>query len=404
MKKIFLLLFLFSFSFSFSQDIEKADKEFLKKYNKSSESTYFNIYLSSKDCYRCLVGINNLLSFVVANKSDLEINIVTDNIILAKKETSSYPLKINYSVDKLAFNDSPKSFYYLKKDGVIVDKYDELVVEFQKKPHASIAESELRKFTNIGIRDSLFSDGELFAPGILNGKFIIYDKTLSRGGIITSGSHSLVPYDVPLTSKKMYEIPKFQFENEELMSYESFLEHNKNDRLPGIKISVISIHENVVYTQFVISQLFKNLKKANDYSIYSYGYIAVKEMKKGEDVSTIFDIDSYDSYFYMDDLKFEGKPYRFGVSIYYPIIERKDKNNFVVHIYSGSTYVGEADVEFKNNFKEVGIKNINFKDKAIYAYLTLKSGEDDYYVFKESIDESNGIGKIVLRKVKKKNG
>lgn len=380
---------------SFSQNKHEIDTEFVKKNKKTANTTYFNLYLSSKNCYKCISEVHSIFSFIEENKLNLEINIVTDNIVLAKKETEGYPFKINYFVDKKIFNTYPQSFYYYKNNDVIIDSFNDILSEFRKENN----DSELVKFKAIKIQDSRFSEGDLFIAGMVIDKMIVYDKVLDLGGVITSETHTLSYYDIPYSSEKIYNLPTFKIENNELVSYNDFIKNNKKKPLRSIKVSVISIYKDRVYTQFEVSQVYKDLEIDNKFNTYSFAYIAIKQIKEDDDISSIFNLDTYDSYLYTSDLNFEGKNYRLGISNYFPVIERKNNHQFISHLYAASAYVGEATLEFQNDFKSIKIIDIMPKDSVEYRISPyIKIGEDRYFINKKLDNDLNTQGVITFEK------
>ncbi|GEM_PF-3701313 len=398
-KRTLTFLFFLCSILSFSQNKKEIDDNFLKENNKQLNSDYLNIYFSSKDCYRCSGEIHLMLSEIAKENLNIEVNILTDQVLFARKETSSYPFKINYFVNKDVFKEKPVSFFYLKSKDSIIDDYQKIMAKLKsygKKIPILSAHESLKSFQVV---DSSFSPENLFSSGIYQNNIIFYDNVMNLGGIINYDSNNLKHYNLTQSSKKIYDLPLvFQFENRELLPHDDFLKMSQESKSTEIKLNVVTVFENMAYSQFTISKLFRNLEKEDSFDLISFGYIALKEIKDDEKLSNIFDLETYDSYINTDQIIFEKKPYRLGLAIYHPFVQIINKHQFITNIYRDTDYIGEATFDLSKDLQKLSISKIDLKVEVKYIYPNIIIDDDLYYLNKEMLDELTGEGIITLKK------
>lgn len=412
-KNISIILILFISHFIIAQNSEqKADAMFLKEYPKQVDKNYFNIFLSSNDCYRCLGGIHQTLSEIEQKTPLLQINVITDQIPFARKEIKDYKLKINFLAKKEIFEKDPKSFYYLKNNGQIFTDTQEIISQLSNFTNDSntilnnITAFENTIINSLSIEDSLFTSSHLFHSGIFDDNLIVYDNSIDLGGIINA-KNKIQYYDITTSSAKIYNLPyildlnEFQVQPIEYQDYQNLAKESIIFKNPEIKVNSISVHKDLAYTHFAVSRLFQNTTKENAFNLFTFNYVAVKKINK-DNISTIFDLETYDSYFDVDNLDYDGKTYRFGIAIYYPFSKIIDKFHFVSKIDHEADFIGEATLELSEDLKKLSILSINTKANKDFIFPSLQIGNTLYYVSKDMTDESSGKGIISLKKSKAK--
>jgi len=397
LKKI-MIFFVFIVSYSSNaQNIQEVDLQFLSN-NKEQKSVseYLNVFVSAKDCYRCFTELHQILTQIEKNYPKLQVNFITDQVVFAKKETKDYQLNKNYFVNKELFKEQPKSFYYLKQNNEIVEGHDKIILRLNKKN--SINNNFI---TNIKIKDSLFTSDNIFHAGIFNNDLIVYDQSVDLGGIVNTTENKIAYYNTTTSSKKLYNLP-FTLESKqfEFINYEDFSKLKYDLGIPEIKVAAINIYEDLIYTNFIVSRLFKDLNKEGDVGVFSFNYIAVKKIKDNSKLSELFDLDTYDSYFSVDNLDFNSKMYRFGTAIYFPFSKMPDKYHFVSKINQEANFAGEATLELSPDLKSMSIVSINTEVSKNYIYPSLQIEDKFYYIAKEMTDESLGKGVIVIKESK----
>ena len=326
--------------FSNAQNMKEIDSQFLS-HNKEQNvvNEYLNVFVSSKDCYRCFAELHQILMQIEKVKPNLQVNFITDQVVFAKKETKDYLLKKRYFVNKEIFNEQPKSFYYLKQNNEIIEGRDKIISSL--KNDATLNSDFI---TNLKVKDSLFTSTDIYHAGLFNNDLlVVYDKSVDLGGIINVIENKIDYYNITTVSKKLYNLPfTLELKDFELINYESFSKLKKDFRIPEIKTTIIYINEDIVYTNFVVSRLFKDLKTEGDVGLFSFNYIAVKQIKDKNKLAELFDIETYDSFFSVDHLDFNAQTYRLGKSIYFPFSNIIDKHHFVTKVFYKTDFAGEA--------------------------------------------------------------
>lgn len=390
-KTVFLLFGVVVFSSHvFSQNLEEIDNHF-KQSNKIKENdSYINIYLNSNDCFRCFGQIYQILTTIEEENKEIQINIITNEIVFAKKNTKDYTFDINFYLDKDIVQKYP-SFYYYKLNKQIISDNNQIINEIKKN-------TPKNKITLIQLIDESFTSDNLVHAGIYDNFIIVYDNTVDLGGIIENSK--IEYYDITTSSKKLYnQLPlpyKNYKENFKPLSYEDFQNIKKNfPGVPDIKVTSISIFEDIAYAGFMVSRVFQSTQDSTAFELPSFTYLAIKKLKNNN-LKDIFDLNSYDNYFCMDILPFNSIDYRIGVSINYPFTIINE-HNFMAKIFNELDYAGEATFEFNEDYTTLNITSINPEAPRIYEYENIEIDGKKYYVDKEMTDESTGEGIISLK-------
>src|SRR5690606_20125464 len=394
---ILLSFFLFS-NYTFSQDLEKIDNDFVNNNKIESNVSYINIYLNSNDCYRCFGHIHQILAAVEKEKSELQINILTDQVVFAKKNTKDYSVNKKYYVEHNIFQNH-SSFYYYKNNGEIISDISQILNRI-KKNNESISKNN--KITSIQLVDDLFTSDNLTHVGIYQNQLIVYDNTIDLGGVINTENSNIEYYDITTSSKKLYNQLPLPFdsykENFQLLSYEDF--QNVKKDFPGIqevKVTSIAIYNNIAFAGLMVNKMFQSTKDCTEYELPSFTYLAVKSINNKDSLSDIFNLDSYDYYFDMNALHYNSIDYRIGVSINYPFTIINEYS-FMAKVFNELDYSGEATFELSDDYSQLNITSINSEAPQIYdLHGGLQINEKYFYVDKEMTDESTGEGIITLK-------
>ena len=91
-------------------DYNKIDEYLIKKHSLNEDLKQLNILFSSNDCKMCISYLQNILPQAV-KLNDLKINIITDNIVYAKKHLKKFNFKFNY-VKRQSLFYQPFIFYF----------------------------------------------------------------------------------------------------------------------------------------------------------------------------------------------------------------------------------------------------------------------------------------------------
>lgn len=391
---LFLLIsFIFLTNHAIGQDFKKIDNEFMSKNNIDSVESYINIYLNSNDCFRCFGEIQQILKTVDENNNDIQINIFTNQIVFAKKNTKEYPVNKNFFVNHEIFKEHPQSFYYYKHNGHIVNDIKQIIKEISKEDTIS----DINNLLAIKVNDDLFTSDELTHTGVSKNSLLIHDQSVDLGAIINIKNSNIDYYDINTLSHKLYQLPHPTYkDNFQLIDYDDF--KNIKNNFPGvtqIKANSIKLFKNIVFTQFMVSKLFVSTQDSTTYELPSFTYLAVKNINN-DSLSDIFDLDTYDYYFNLDILPYNSTDYRIGVSIYYPF-KILNKYSFKAKIYQELDYAGEATFEINEDYTTLNITSINPEAPRIYEYDNIEIDGKKYYVDKEMTDESTGEGIISLK-------
>lgn len=397
-KIIFFLIFIASYSPN-AQNIKEVDLQFFNNYQEQKiTDKYLNVFVSAKDCYRCFSEIHQILIQIEKNYPNLQVNFISDEVAFVKKNTKDYQLNKKYFLNKDLFKEHTKSFYYLKENNEIIQEYNKILSRLSNKININ------NNFTTVDIKvvDSLFTSDNIRHAGIFdNNLIVINDKSVDLGGIVNIKKNKIDYYDITTASEKLYNLPfTLELKDFELINYDNFINLKKDLGVPEIKVTAMNVYDDIIYTNFIISRLFKDLKKEGDVGLFSFNYIAVKKITDKSKLSEIFDIETYDNYFSVDHLDFNSKTYRFGGAIYFPFSKMIDKYHFVSQIHQEANFAGDATFELSPNLKTISIVSINSNASKNYIYPSFKIDDKFYYVTKEMIDESSGKGIIVVKESK----
>jgi len=389
-----------------AQDIKYIDTLFLTKEKEKKSGTYLNIYFSSKDCYRCSGEIHKIVSYIENNAIDIPIHIISDNVLLAKKEMKSYDLPFIFFSDTDVFKEHLKSFFYLKKDHVFyvnlaqvlkqikVDNKDVVVLK-------DVNSINYNKLKGIHIEDSRLSANNINYAGFFKQHVFLFDQVVERGAILNSNKGKLDYYETTQFSEKIYNLSfnDFEIKDFSLVNYEKASEFREENKNHEVKVTAITVYENRVYTQFLVSRYFEKEGMGDDLYVFTFPYLAIKELKQEDDIFDIFDLELYDSYVEVEYLNFSSKTYRFGVGVYFPILKILNKNRFITHLYEDSDYVGTATFELSEDLKTLSILEIEPKEEVIFSFPTFKLEQGEFFFEKKMTDELTGKGIISLKQV-----
>src|SRR5690606_14617498 len=304
-----LISFIFLTNYAIGQDFKKIDNEFTSKNNIDSDESYINIYLNSNDCYRCYGEIQQILNATQEKKPNLTVNVFSDQVVFAKKSTKDYSLNnLNIYFDNNIFNLFSKSFFYYKSEGKIINDYDQIMNILYTGNNSQGTNADIE----IAIKDKFFTSDELSHVGIYNNELAIMDSSVDTGAIIDLKNFDIEYHELTTVSKKLYNLPhpNLPFENITLIEHEKLQDLKK--QFPGTtetKVTSIKIHDNLAFAQFIVSKTFE-MEEKDKLSTFSFSYIGIKHI--GNELSDIFDMDTYDHYLGMDILPYNSTDYRFG--------------------------------------------------------------------------------------------
>lgn len=397
MTKWLILLLLFSNILTVnSQNLSEIDLYFTEKKTISNKEDYFNIFLSSKDCYRCTASNHQLLMYLEkeSDNTPLNINIITDEISFARKTFKEYKLKLNYVVDKNVFNRTDvrnKSFQYLKFKNKI---YNDLS-EIQK---LLTAKKNIAK--TIAITDDLLIRTNIYPLKLLGNRVFLHDPGMETGLLVNLEDLSKNEYiEANTKSRKLYSLPfKVDTSSFKLVDYDNFQLAKKEFHLPEIKIHNINILGNLILCNFSTSRLFEELHHPGKHGLISNNYIALKTINNEADLKNILDLDTYIAYFNVEDFDYDKKKYRVGIGIYSQtvIVDDTTFKLKVDEIVNNETiYRGEATLKLNKDRSKLEIQEINDQvanKKHINREISLDGSQ--FYVDKEITDENTNTGII----------
>jgi len=395
-KWLILLLSLSNILIANSQNLSEIDVYLKEKNILSNKEEYFNIFLSSKDCYRCISSNHQLLMYLEKenNNTPISINIITDEISFARKTFKEYNLKLNYVVDKKVFNRTDvnnKSFQYLKFKNKI---YNDLP-EIQK---LLTANTNIAK--TIAITDDLLIRTNIYPLEIPGNKIFLHDPGMETGLLINLDDLSKNEYiEANTESRKLYSLPfAIDTTSFKLVDYDNFQIAKKEFHLPEIKIHNINILNNLVICNFSASRLFEELHHVGKHGLISNNYIAIKTINSETDLKNILDLDTYSGYFNVEDFDYNNKKYRVGIGIYSQttIIDNNIFKLKVDEVVNNETvYRGEATLKLNKDRTKLEIQEINdqvVNKKYINREISLDGRQ--FYVDKEITDENTNTGII----------
>lgn len=404
-KVLFLFIIVIFTNSIYSQEITSVDQLFLTKNKNEASTTYLNIYLSSKDCYRCNGEIHKILSYIEKNNINVFINILSDNVLFAKKEMRPYDLSLAYFNESDVFNTYPRNFFYLKKDNIYYSDLNQVLKQIRefKKDLSHVNQNlpvDYEKLKSIEIKDSNLSVDNIHYAGSLKQNIFIYDPVLEIGAILDANKENLDYHEMTRVSEKIYNL---SFDNSEiqeflLIDYANASKFREKNKISEVKVTTVFVFEDRAYTQFLVTRSFKKNVNDKDLHLFTFPYLAIKELNNEEDILDLYDLETYDSYIEVEYLKYSNKTYRFGVGVYFPIIEILDKNKFITNIYTEGDYIGEAVFELSKDLKKINILNINPKEGMNFSYPSLKIGQQEYHFIKKMTDELSGEGIVLLKK------
>lgn len=395
-KWLILLLSLSNILTANSQNFSEIDMYLKEKNILPNNEDYFNIFLSSKDCYRCTVSNHQLLMYLEkgSNNAPVSINIITDEISFARKTFKEYNLKLNYVVDKKVFDRTDvrkKSFQYLKFKNKIYNDLPEI-------QNLLTANTNIAK--TIAITDDLLIRTNIYPLKIPGNKIFLHDPGMETGLLVNLDDLSKNEYiEANTESRKLYSLPfAVDTTSFKLVDYDNFQLAKKEFRLPEIKIHNINISGNLVICNFSASRLFEELHHPGKHGLISNNYIALKTINNETDLKNILNLDTYTTYFNVEDFDYDKKKYRVGIGIYSQtaIIDNNTFKLKVDEVVNNETvYRGEATLKLNKDRTKLEIQEINDQvpnKKYINREISLDGRQ--FYVDKEITDENTNTGII----------
>lgn len=337
--------------------------------------------------HKCILSFHQNLN-KLSNRNDYELVVVTDNKVFAREILSKYKdLKFKLFYDKLIFSNEfleGKSFFYCRND--LYKPLEKVIFE----------------------RDSLFINNNI-NTFLVKDKFIfVYDKKMSNLLFFEIDYkqddfklNKIDQYKLKTSNKsKLFKLADNNLNDSlVLIDYEKNIEILNELNLPFIKVNNFYSQNNFAYANFQLNRLYINIYNELDYQLITENFVALKKIDKVD--TSITNLGSYDEYYNVNSLDFNGLKYGTSAWINYTpnIIQDRvillrfntiDKDNKIVYAGAGEVFLDDSTEEAKLN------KIIpDFSNKPnIFDVINIKN--ISYTIYKDITDEENNYGNLIM--------
>ncbi|WP_060875511.1 hypothetical protein [Myroides odoratus] len=414
MKKLFLYTIAFlSFFSTLAQDYQAIDlylkeKIDIQTHTEQGEFESLNILLTTNDCDNCIPMLYNYIKDV-KEKKPYTVNIITDNKAYAKKTLgNAVNFKYNLYYDKEVFSKFLKGrsgIYYIDTNSTIYDDDKDIRVKLKNAEDRQEFFMSLNNNPKIQLlaQDSLMSNPPFITSTVLpNNQLLIFDNKMDVALVlnIIDNTDSLVvtkkSYFTPTikNSIKLFNLPGL---GDNGLSFEESQKTSQYFLKNMIKLYSITYSNQRYYATFSVTRAYKKDNNIRFFSTYFVGTTKATKINP----ETILDASTYDSYYQIDDLPYEGKNYRIITDTRTkPQIVTDNELKWRVRMPDDNkrkvTYSGLATLELKNQM--VNMTGIDTKfEEFIDLNALIKWKNKTYYLSRHITDEENNQGYLFLQ-------
>ena len=412
MKKrlLYTLLFLLPYGL-FAQDYAAIDQYLqtnldLKGQAAEGEDESLTLLLTVNDCDNCIPLLYSYLKNIPKNKP-YAVNIVTDNIAYAKKvlgdvAASNDHLYHNATVFT-TFLAGRSGLYFKDMNGAIFGDKQDIQIKLKNAQDRQAFFGDLNKKAQVLLQDSLLSSIPFISSTALpNNQLLVFDSKMGLGLFLDIKEHpdSLAvvhsQYYTPIFTNptKLFHLSGATSED---VSFEEMQKIALAIHTHMIKLYTITYWDGQYYATFSITRAFKKDNQTKLYSTYFVG------TKKAEhlDPQTILDPSTYDHYYRLEDLPYEGNTYR--MTVYAgakPQIVDDNKLNWRLRMPNNQglnqRYSGLGTLKLQDKTAQLIAIDPAFEE-FIDLNLLLKWKNKTYYLSRQITDEATNQGYLFLR-------
>ncbi|WP_410879819.1 hypothetical protein [Myroides sp. DW712] len=389
----------------YSQDFKQIDEYIDEIHHLNSEETTIYILFSKNDCENCILYLHSTLDLIekkVVLAENIKINVITDNIAYAKKYLNNYKLQYNFIFDKDIFHNfgvASRTILYLRDNA-------ELITD-PTKINLHLSKIKIDKKVVFSIKDSIFSDTSPIIASILEENIIALDNNMDIALLLLKKDSTYTPIFLNshiVDSLKLYNLPlrdKKELKDFTLINFKDAKPIYKNFNMDMLKIQSFSSKENMVFCRFRIKRMYQIGESLDNIHMISDDFIAVKKIKDKKNISTLLDIDQYDTYYLTNSFFFNDNEFLLSNWVY-SSLNILDENTII-------TNIDVLNSENKNEFGGLAtlkLDPLNQKVKMVDLATNVTKGEyfnteiflnsKKYTLQKKWIDETINFGKLEL--------
>ncbi|TDS65242.1 hypothetical protein [Myroides indicus] len=412
MKKLLYLFILFGISPTiFAQDYNAIDLYLksntdLKNHFEEDQPESLNVLLSIYDCDNC---IPMLYSYIknTPDKKPYAVNIFTDNMAYAKKTLGdAVNFKYNLYYNKEVFSkylNSRSGIYYIDTSNIIYGNEKDIRTKLKNAEDRQEFFNSLKDKKYILTQDSLMSGMPYIIPTPLpDNQLLVFDNKMDTALLLEledkqdSLAVTQSKYYTPTVGnlKKMFDLPSPIIN---LLSFEENQKLSQNFLQNMVKLYSITYWNNQYYATFSITRAHQADNNIRTFSTY---FVATQKAD-GKDMDKILDASSYDNYYMIDDLPYEGKMYRIiGDTRTKPQIVADNTLNWRIRLPDDKarkvTYSGLATLELKDGATSVINIDREFDEFLGLNGLFMFNGKT-YYLSRATTNEENNEGFLSVK-------
>jgi len=381
------------------------DNYLFEKHLMLNNKKVLNVLFSSNDCKMCYHYLHSILPKIKSDEN-LDINIVTDNVVFARKNFKKYNVKLNYFFDKdvfSKFNVDNKTIIYLKIKDNIITEIDEIFNNFNTNDEVILK-----------VRDTLFSNEKISSTLMPFEKIFAFDNKMEVGVLFErltdSKEFNYYKYIFPhlKDSLKLYHLKDrdIDYTKIKLVSFDKFQKISNENSLSYIDLKSFGSFEDYIFSTFSLNRLYEKIEDPEQLTYLKNTYLAVKKIERIDYSSNILDVSSYDIFYLIDFFSYNDKIY--PVSVYtesdFKVLEKdklKIKVNKLVEEKRQLEFGGEITFQLdKNENKTTAIELDESVSKYLLRNYIINTKDGTFQVIKEFSNQAENLGNLILLKTK----
>lgn len=381
---------------------------YLSQKNKiTNEQNQLNILYSSYDCNKCVMYISNILGAI--KNPEIKINIISDNVVFAKKELKSFDLKLNYFYneevfDKFSINRKTIA-YFIDQEKNIISLEKEIINKIKST-------TKLKDEIIFKVSDSLISKNGLNSTVIPFNNFLTFDKKLETSVVFSNIKNATTNFSCEINylktklsdSLKIYNLPERNPDVTNLVksNFEGFQQITNKFPIKFIQILSISSKDDIVFCVFSVSRLYNNINNPENISLLTNNFLATKKIKNKDGFLELMNIDQYDQYYLVDLFEYENEIYPLSVWAN-STPEIINENEFTINVNkldkesNELSFAGKASLKIDSSNKKIEMLSLDKNVKeTIYITNTIQLEGHSFFINKDIINPMNNLGEIVI--------
>lgn len=375
---------------------------YITEHHIRNKDNHINILYSSNDCEKCILYLGSVLKELKDKQGVITVNVISDNVVFAKKKLAGYKLPVNYYYDNELFNNfgiDYRTKLYLKTDkGFIISDTEKIL---------NYLHYELSNEGDVILKypDSIIDPYKMISTILPYDSFLTLDSQMEVALLFKRKSNNSDVFDISKIestindSLKLYNLPeRIPFDSGlKKVAFSEFDAVSRDNLIPLIKIHSITGSGSSVYCNFAVSRLYRK-KEGAEYALLTNSFLGVKKINNEKELLDVMNLDTYDNIYHVDVFDYEGEEYPMSIWITdgINIIDTNiiaTKVNKVIPMQDELVFGGLATIELNPVTQTAVMTGLNTdSENAIKRTNILKTKKYNYYIKKEMIDKENNYG------------